>query len=352
MKVLALWEGMGGVEYHRLYTPLKRLQIDYPDDITVSISQNFERNGIPHLSNYDLVIFNRWLGDNHYEILHYLAKNNIKYIVDIDDYWVLPKHHPTYKYFREHKLKQQIIDGIRYADGVTTTTDYLAKKIAKYNHNVQVLPNALDLTDDQWLATPQDREYFTFGWVGGLTHSNDIMILSEAIERICNEHDNVRFVLCGWMANNYIWDSILYKFNGNNPVLRPQVLVSHAQQPNEYGNFYRLFDCALAPLEQNEWNSCKSELKIIEAAAYGLPVIASGVEPYLQHLNNAGVKFCLNTPDEWYKAIKQAMDSQPKVNQIRGTANQVYCNQHHNLEAINKDRLEFYQCTLATPGHS
>jgi glycosyltransferase involved in cell wall biosynthesis len=124
------------------------------------------------------------------------------------------------------------------------------------------------------------------------------------------------------------------------------VLVSHAQQPNEYGNFYRLFDCALAPLEQNEWNSCKSELKIIEAAAYGLPVIASGVEPYLKHLNNAGVKFCLNTPDEWYKAMKQAMESQPEANKIRGEANKTYCNEHHNLEAINKDRLEYYKKIL------
>jgi hypothetical protein len=79
-------------------------------------------------------------------------------------------------------------------------------------------------------------------------------------------------------------------------------------------------------------------------------VIASGVEPYLQHLNNAGVQFCLNTPEHWYNVMKQAMES--GQGKIRGEANKTYCNQHHNLEAINKDRLEFYQCTLATPGHS
>jgi len=128
MKVLALWQGMGGVEYHRLYTPLKRLQIDHAEEIEVNVSQEFVKSGIPELKQYDLVLFNRDLGELHYEILHYLAKHEIPYIVDIDDYWVLPKFHPIYKYYRSNKIKQRIIDAIRYADGVTTTTDFLANE--------------------------------------------------------------------------------------------------------------------------------------------------------------------------------------------------------------------------------
>lgn len=336
MKILAIWEGMGGVEYHRLYTPLKRLQIDH--EITVEITQNFTRDGLPALKNYDLVIYNRYLGELHYDILQELAKQNIPYIVDIDDYWVLPKFHPSYKWYRKNKIKQAIIDGMKYANGVTCTTERLASFIRGINPNVCILPNALDLTDEQWLQQPMPSDKIRFGWVGGLTHANDIEIIAPAIARICDEYgDRVEFVLCGYMHNNYIWDSILYKFNGHDSKLRPQVKVCEAQQANEYGYFYRLFDCALAPLEDTTWNSCKSELKIIEAAAYNLPVIASNVQPYTNHEDNKSVLFAANTPDDWYHAMKQYIEKP-----WRGDYE--YCKDRHNLDRINWKRIDFYRC--------
>jgi glycosyltransferase involved in cell wall biosynthesis len=338
MKILALWEGMSGVEYHRLYIPLKRLQIDHV--VEVSISQNFTRDGLPALKDYDLVIFNRYMGELHYEILETLARYGVPYIVDVDDYWVLPKGHPTYKWFRLNNVKQAIIDGMKYADGVTCTTEALAAKIRGINPHVSILPNALDLTDEQWLQPKQQRDVMTFGWVGGLTHADDIQIISDAINAMCDKWgDRVRFVLCGWMPNNWMWDSILYRFNGGSTTLRPQVVVSQAQAPNEYGNFYRLFDVALAPLAETTWNGCKSELKIVEAAAYGLPVIASNVSPYTNHADNKGVQLVENRTDAWFRVMDWHMTNDVKQ---YGIINQVYCQQHHNLETINAKRLEFY----------
>lgn len=346
MKILAIWEGMGGVEYHRLYTPLKRLQIDH--DVTVEITQHFTRDGLPALKNYDLVIYNRYLGDLHYDILQELAKQKIPYIVDIDDFWVLPKFHPTYKWYRKNKVKQAIIDGMRYANGVTCTTETLAAQIRAINPNVCILPNALDLTDEQWLQQPMKTDgVIRFGWVGGLTHANDIEIIAPAIARICDEYgDAVQFNLCGYMPNNYIWDSILYKFNGYNGQLRPQVKVSYAMPPNEYGYFYRLFDCALAPLEDTKWNACKSELKIVEAAAYGLPVLASRVLPYTNHSDNKGVRLVGNTPDMWYHAMKDYIE-----NGKDGNPNKAYCDTRHNLEKINWKRIDFYRCKSGINAH-
>lgn len=340
MKILALWEGMGGVEYHRLYTPLKRLQIDHSEEIAVSVCQRFTHGELPSLKQYDLVIFNKYLGALHYEILQELGRHRIPYIVDVDDYWILPKGHVNFKYWREHKLKQAIIDAIKYADGVTCTTPQLAAHIQEINPDVCILPNALDLTDEQWNGSRNDSSVIRFGWVGGVTHQNDLQIISDAISMICEEYtDNVQFILCGYQQNNWIWESQLTRFGMADGKIRPQVKVSMEQPVNEYGNFYRLFDVALAPLENTKWNNCKSELKIIEAAAYGLPVIASAVAPYMNHTKNNGVKFVLNTPDAWYNAIKDVITKQPD-----GKANKAYCQQHHNLEEINIKRLEYYKC--------
>jgi hypothetical protein len=97
MKILALWEGMGGVEYHRLYSPLKHLQINQ-SEIEIDICTDINDKGTPNLTRYDLVVFNRYIGRRHYDILVHLAKHNIPYIIDIDDYWRLPKFHHAYRW--------------------------------------------------------------------------------------------------------------------------------------------------------------------------------------------------------------------------------------------------------------
>jgi hypothetical protein len=128
------------------------------------------------------------------------------------------------------------------------------------------------------------------------------------------------------------------------------VKVSGSQQVNEYGLFYRLFDVALAPLEDIKWNNCKSELKVIEAGAYALPVVASYVKPYSTMEANPGIMYAGNTTESWVKAMTKSMDT---LKEARGEANRIYCNTHHNFEAINLNRLEFYkQCISGTHARS
>ena len=62
MKLLALWEGMGGVEYHRLYSPLKFLQINYGNEVEIDICTDINEKGMPDLRVYDLILFNRYIG--------------------------------------------------------------------------------------------------------------------------------------------------------------------------------------------------------------------------------------------------------------------------------------------------
>lgn len=341
MKILALWEGMGGVEYHRLYQPLKYLQINHSDQIEVEVCNDINSKGLPDLRGYDRVMFNRYIGAKHYDILVHLAKYNIPYIIDIDDHWQLPKFHNAYRWFKNNQIKSAITDAIAYAAAVTTTTPELAAKIRPFNKNVVVFPNALNLTDEQWLAEPTKSDKLRFGWVGGLTHANDIQIICDAIADICDAYpDKVEFYLCGY-EQHHLWQSILYRFNGAADKVRPQIKVSHAQSVNEYGNFYRLFDVALAPLEDIPWNNCKSELKIIEAAAYSLPVIASGVKPYLNHADNPGVRLTLNTPADWFKAMRYFIDNKYSL-EVMGAANRDYCDIHHNFPAICQARLEHF----------
>lgn len=360
MNILVIWDGMNGVAYHRLYIPHHNLATQLlnesiisgePIAADVSICQRFSEDGIPALEQFDLVVFNRWIGPIHQDFLKELARKKVPYIVDIDDFWKLPKFHPAYNAYREKNITQEVKESIRYANGVTCTTEQLAAEIRQLNPRVKILPNALDLTDPQWNQPAVQSDKLRFGYVSGVTHANDVGIMGEAIGKICEEFD-VEFHLYGIDRGNVHWEDILYKFNGYSDKLRPQIKLFAPKLANEYGKYYANFDVALAPLADNKFNNLKSELKILEAAAYSLPVICSDISPYTNHMGNAGVWRVRNSAEHWYNAIKEMIGTNPKLRKSLGQMNREYCTMNHNIEEVNAARFEFYkQCCSVTKGH-
>jgi hypothetical protein len=74
-------------------------------------------------------------------------------------------------------------------------------------------------------------------------------------------------------------------------------------------------------------------------------VIASYVKPYSTMEANPGIMYAGNTTESWVKAMAKSMDT---LKAARGEANRIYCNTHHNFEAINLNRLEFYKSCAST----
>ena len=63
------------------------------------------------------------------------------------------------------------------------------------------------------------------------------------------------------------------------------------------------WDIALAPLEDTHFNRSKSDLKLLEYSALGLPSVASSVEPYAGWAHGKTVLHAENTPDAWAEAV-------------------------------------------------
>jgi O-antigen biosynthesis protein len=323
MKILAIFPHMGGSDYHRLYIPLKRMQIDNPD-LEISIAQG---RSIPNFEGFDLVLFNRYLYQYHYPIIQKLAELNIPYIMDLDDHWKLPKYHYASKFSREVDLPNAIKDAIRYAAGVTCPTENLASAIRPLNHNICILPNAIEWSDAQWAVKKQPSEAIRFGWVGGISHENDLQIISDVVELT-----NIEFHLCG-VSDSLTWQRIKKRF--------PNAIIHDGLPVNEYGVLYSNIDVMLCPLEETKWNSMKSELKVLEAAEYHIPVIASNVYPYKYMEKNIGVRLVENDVMSWVNTIEFYLNNPNKV-AIDGAANYGHCHLFYNIEDINEKRLNFY----------
>ena len=325
MKLLILTDGINGVVYHRLFTPHLRMQIDGHADVSVCQSQ--EEWLTLDYSQFDVIIFSRWLGAKHYDVLKKIADSGTPYVVDIDDYWILPKYNPAYWAYRKG-IKQCVKDSINYADAVITTTPALAKEIRQINENVIIASNCLDYTHKQWEAVPSERtDKVKVGWVGGVTHEEDLKLIADQIKGL-----DIEFYICGYTPGE-IWNRIAKSM--------PDAKIVEGTSVFEYGEVYKHFDIVIAPLQDNKFNQCKSELKIVEASAYKKPIICSAVYPYLYHQANDGV--LLVTQNDWRTAIQKLIDAGHSVRQSMGLSNYDYCQKHHNLELHNLTRLQLYK---------
>jgi hypothetical protein len=240
-----------GKSYHRLFVPFK----DNPD---VVYFDGIVKENPP--TDYDIIIFNS-VFPQPIEVLKWCKRQGVKIVFDIDDYHILPQNHISYVPFTSEIYQRHFIDCLRLADVIWCATEELVK-IYKGHY----VPNALDYTEEQW-NQPQNIQY-DMCYTGGIQH---IEYLSQEIKKIPNQ--TMSLVVNGYDAGNPHWNHIRRYFDDKFKGYPPQSVY-------EYGKIYSLASIAIAPVKNNLLNNYKSPLKLLEAAAYRLPVVCSKITPY------------------------------------------------------------------------
>lgn len=232
-------------DYHRLTIPYKYAKI---------------RPKVP------VFVFNRICNEGE-EMLRALKARGTKIICDVDDYWFLDPDHYLSGVYKTSGMSNRIIASIEIADYVTVTTPLMASKVKPFNKNVVVIPNALPFDKDQFTKS-EDKESGTFFvYVGGASHRHDIRLLDGL-------YQNVTFA---GADTGKEWSRI--------KSMAPEASYKNELSTGDYMRAYDGHKAALAPLVDNVFNACKSNLKMLEAGAKGLPLIASPHSPYWNHVD-------------------------------------------------------------------
>jgi glycosyltransferase involved in cell wall biosynthesis len=291
--------GDSGVWYHRQYIPHKGMDVVW------------FRPGEPVPRGCDIVV-----KSSNTRPLSLPVGYNPKVVVDVDDYWSPPKHHLLYGSSRVNDWKAIKRANFDNADLITCSTIDLANDVQKligYEHpaKLAIMPNCIDTDEPQFQINRQKQSVFTFGYVGGSTHLHDIREIRHALIKLrADRPGEFQFVYAGYDTRVEIRDAKGKLIpNAVNPhdeicdILKPEHVVN-ARPVQDYAQVYNFLDCAIAPLERHRFNQCKSPLKFIEAAAFGVPVIASFIDPFIC-INN--IVTCITTID-WYNAMNAAID--------------------------------------------
>lgn len=328
-----------GCGHARMKLPAKYLSEVYEEHMEVETSMIMDPNKWVTMldekrklfkKNYHLTIHQRQYGTPNLQNFRFLRnKLKIPCVYEIDDFLhgVHPDSSAYYAYNKNiHKERFENIDNyLRESDAITVTTEYLKRMYKDYNKHIYVLPNFIDVEDVYSEENYKNKEKNTnrhehdgeiwIGWAGSNTHLPDLKIASEAIVKIVNKYSNVKLVLGGW--DGYFRDkdgNIHYpeKNPWKNIPENKKIVISWAKNMKDYSKMLTNFDIGIAPLEDNDFNRCKSDIKYKEYAGAGVPCIASSVEPYKNTIKDGEdgllVKSKGATFNSWYKKIKKMVE--------------------------------------------
>ena len=397
IKILVLASDRTGVGKFRSLDPHIYLQNKYPDDFFVDIIYDVNLDDVGFFQKYDMVCFHRSLTpdfDRSKQLIQVLNSLGIITVMDLDDYWLPTKEHPAHHLVMTHKIHEKIIENLKVAKYVTTTTDVFAQEIKKYNKNVFILPNAVNPNEPQFMEPTIPSDKLRFGWLGGSSHLHDINLLNGVTDALGQENRNKsQIYLCGFdtrgtmteinsetgeqkqrpiFPHETVWARYEETFTKNYEFATPeykQYLLKFRQEVwsgdeqfynrvwtepvTAYAKNYAKFDVSLAPIVNHVFNRVKSQLKVIEAGFYKKAIIASNIGPYtidlkhsLQNGNfvdgNALLVDEKRNHSDWTKYIKKLINN-PNWAQDLGERLYETVKDKYNLDVVTEHRAQIYK---------
>lgn len=131
-------------------------------------------------------------------------------------------------------------------------------------------------------------------FAGSPTHDVDLALIAPVLGRFMARHRDVALELAGQFDR--VPEALPLDRVRRLP-MRPYPTLPLAIAPTWV---------SLAPLADSPFARCKSNIKYLEAAAFGVPTLASHAAPYLRD-EERGLVGC-NSPDEWEEALESMLD--------------------------------------------
>jgi len=380
MRILFQENGSSGVYWHRQFIPHVSM-CDVLPEITVERTQDLMKVPDDQLAKYDVIVLHGRISD---EVLRKLKRLNKSYVYDVDDYWYCT---PDRTFYNEWKLLDHAanVEGcIKGAALLTCCSDTLAQYIKKHTGVIaHVFPNAIGEKDPQFTPIETKSDRIRFGFIGGSSHVDDVRVVGRAIRRLWNEYPEYRdawqIVYGGFSTDVNVFDQRGYRVNvkqkdypsvqiertlsldymlcspSHQETLKRYTLEATEENENyrriwtmdveNYARMYNHIDLAIAPLNRNTFNICKSNLKIVEAGWMGKEVICSAVSTFDDGLTYNDCYVC-DTDQDWLNAMLDHIENFISYGKPIQSELPELVRTHYNANYFAEKRYELYKSIL------
>ena len=346
LRMLIAPANKGGCSYYRAWNPFKKLEVQFPELMEFRYNENpleidMEKkeegtDGYKDI-NWADVVFTQNLsnfGGNYTARIVGKAKEFGKFVhYDTDDLLT--------NIYDDHRLKQLYVDQdleeltkfiYSNADLVTVTQQKFAARVAPFcTGTLAVIKNSIDYSIPSWNAPkrPAPKKMVRVGWVGGIHHEADVKEFA-SVPAMVNQRAGRERVHWGFYGrppldpnnpNDWqqdVWDNyqktLLRGFRGS-----PNWDIYQALGPDDYGVMYSNIDVAIAPLQNNEFNDSKSDIKVAECGRYKVPLVAQDVGCYSDTIVNGQTGYLI-PPDapasEWCRVLTNLVKNPRKIREM------------------------------------
>jgi len=376
LKILACPANEGGCAYYRVIAPYKKIEELYGDEVEIRWNKNplgiDEKTGkwIPDwdfadMKWADIIVLNNLanFGGNYTARIVGKGKEFGKFIhYDTDDLLTdLYEGHRLYGVYKEKGLSEITKFIYSHSDLVTVTQKKFAERVMPYcRHTLAIVKNSIDYNLPCWnmpKIAPPKKNYCRFGWAGGIHHEQDVKYFAGVPQMVNGRvgRENCRWDFYGHPPPNTpkddwqwdVWkkykDILLRGFKGS-----ANWGIHYALGPDRYGQFYSNMDIALAPLEPNDFNDSKSEIKVAECGRYNVPLIASNVGSYDEWIVNGETGYLIDPTkgvSEWTRVLSKVAKDK-KLRERMGNNLRQLTDENFDMNKLVGERLKLYKKLL------
>ena len=370
LKILVVPANEGGCAYYRAIMPFQKLQKLCPDKVEVRMDKNplgidektgrweenwaFENMKWAHV----IVVSNiSNFGGNYSARVIGKGKEFKKFVhFDTDDLLTeLYDEHRLKKVYEEKGLSELTKHMYYSSDLVTVTQHKFAKRIEKFvSKCLAVVKNCIDYDLPCWnFPKKVGHKPIRIGWAGGIHHDPDVKEFA-SVPHLVNQkvgQENVWWDFYGhpptedkddWQVD--VWKgykrTLLSGFKGHK-----NWSIHNALPPDNYGGMYANMDIAIAPLQMNNFNDSKSDIKVAECGRYKVPLVASDVGCYNETIENWKTGYLIPpgaSKIQWVKVLSRLV-KEHKLRKAMGAALHEITEEDFSATKVIPMRLDLYE---------
>lgn len=288
IRVQAYQADFGACWGYRLYWPLGTLERFLPNQFQCPITHKM----VPEeIEKADIILLQRQVrGASFNNVMTARARRGTKFIYEADDDFLnLPPWNPHYDFFHDPVVQNNLKIYLEEADAIFVSTETLRKAYSQYNNRIFVLPNSIHPRHVP--VRLRNNRVPSIGWVGSGTHRDDFARVEKSLDQFKDRDD----VLIKMFSNrSYTGANVQY--------------IKWVEWTDYYTTLSLLdLDVIVVPLEDHQFNRCKSNIRWLEASLVGTPVIASNVGPYAESIENEKTGILINDDSEWVPQINRLL---------------------------------------------
>lgn len=342
-EILFVGIGKSSVLWYRCALPAMHLGADWvgvrgsPPAVQVMTGIVKNDTALPNYDDYKVIILQQVNGNKWLRQINALRERGIKVLYEIDDYLHGVRKavdHDFRKQFTSERLRGYETC-MRACDGIICSTEYIARRYARFNRNLYICQNGLDV--ERYGLTRPERSTINIGWAGATGHLKAMVPWLNGMLRVMRQYKDTCFISIGMPE---LADAINQALGTERAIGIPFIPVEC------YPAAMTMFDIALAPAGSSSWYRGKSDLRWLEASALGVPVIADpNVYP---NIEPGRTGFWASGPDELSFLLRKLVEDAELRHRVGEEAREYV---HRERTADIAARAWYEVCSAVVGGH-